>query len=85
MIGSVFAALFIFATGILPFLTALSGDPLAISALVLIILSRALSAASSAGRVRDSLLHPLSAALFLYLLYFSWRNRGKTQWKGRTL
>jgi cellulose synthase/poly-beta-1,6-N-acetylglucosamine synthase-like glycosyltransferase len=85
IIGSVFAALFIVATGILPFLAALSGDGLAISALVLIILSRALSASSSAGRVRDSLLHPLSAALFLYLLYFSWRNRGKTQWKGRTL
>ena len=85
LMGSIVAAFFIFATGIFPFLAALTGDALAISALVLIVLSRALSASSSAGRVRDSILHPLSAAFFLYLLYFSWRNRGKTQWKGRTL
>jgi hypothetical protein len=83
--GSFFAALFIAATGILPFLYALSGNLLAIAALIAIIGTRIMSAAASSTRLRDSLLHPLSSALFIYLLYFSWRNRGKTQWKGRTL
>jgi hypothetical protein len=43
------------------------------------------SAAASGTRIRDAFLHPISALLFIYLLYFSWSNRGKTQWKGRTL
>ncbi|CAN2191851.1 COG1215 Glycosyltransferases, probably involved in cell wall biogenesis [Candidatus Nanopelagicaceae bacterium] len=83
--GSIFAALFIAATGILPLLYSLDGNILAIAALIAIIGTRFISAAASSTRLRDSILHPLSSALFIYLLYFSWRNRGKTQWKGRTL
>jgi glycosyltransferase involved in cell wall biosynthesis len=84
-IGSVVAALFMVFTGVLPFIYSLNGNLLAIAALVAIIGSRVISAAASASRIRDSFLHPASAALFIYLLYFSWSNRGKTQWKGRTL
>jgi cellulose synthase/poly-beta-1,6-N-acetylglucosamine synthase-like glycosyltransferase len=83
--GSIFAALFIAATGIIPLLYCLDGNLLAFAALMAIIGTRFISAAASSTRLRDSLLHPLSSALFIYLLYFSWRNRGKTQWKGRTL
>ena len=83
--GSIFAAIFIAATGILPLLYSLDGDLIAIAALIAIIGTRFISAAASSTRLRDSILHPLSSALFIYLLYFSWRNRGKTQWKGRTL
>jgi len=85
IVGSIFAALFIAATGILPLLYSLDGNLLAIAALLAIIGTRFVSAAASSTRLRDSILHPLSSALFIYLLYFSWRNRGKTQWKGRTL
>jgi cellulose synthase/poly-beta-1,6-N-acetylglucosamine synthase-like glycosyltransferase len=83
--GSLVAALFIFLTGVLPFIYSLSGNLLAIGALLAIVGSRMISAAASSSRLRDSFLHPVSAALFIYLLYYSWSNRGKTQWKGRTL
>lgn len=83
--GSVVAALFMIFTGVLPFIYSLHGNLLAIGALVAITGSRMISAAASSSRIRDSFLHPASAVLFIYLLYFSWSNRGKTQWKGRTL
>ena len=73
------------ATGLIPFFYSLDGDLLAIGALIAIIATRVISALSSASRIRDSFLHPASVLLFIYLLYFSWSNRGKTQWKGRTV
>jgi cellulose synthase/poly-beta-1,6-N-acetylglucosamine synthase-like glycosyltransferase len=83
--GSVIAALFVGATALLPLIYALNGDLLAIAALLAIIGTRIISAGASGTRLRDAFLHPISASLFIYLLYFSWSNRGKTQWKGRTL
>jgi cellulose synthase/poly-beta-1,6-N-acetylglucosamine synthase-like glycosyltransferase len=83
--GALFAALFIAATGIFPFLYALTGNLLAAGAALAIIGTRLVSAAASSTRLRDSFLHPFSALLFIYLLYFSWRNKGKVQWKGRTV
>lgn len=85
IIGSVIAALFVGATALMPAIFAIDGDPLAAGALFAIIGTRAISAAASGTRLRDALLHPISALLFIYLLYFSWRNRGRAQWKGRTL
>ena len=85
IIGSVIAALFIFSTGVIPFFYAIDGDLLAIAALIAILGTRLVSASASAAKLRDSFLHPLSSLLFIYLLYFSWINRGKSQWKGRTL
>ena len=83
--GAIFAATFIAATGIVPIFYALTGNLLALAASLAIIGTRFISAASSSTRLRDSFLHPLSAALFIYLLYFSWRNKGRVQWKGRTV
>jgi glycosyltransferase involved in cell wall biosynthesis len=83
--GAILASLFMATTGILPLFYSLSGNLIAVTALLAIIGTRFISAAASSTRLRDSILHPLSSALFIYLLYFSWRNRGKTQWKGRTL
>ena len=85
LIGSVIAATFMASTSILPFIFTLTGNLLALAALMAIIGTRIVSAAASGTRIRDAFLHPLSAALFIYLLYFSWSNRGKSQWKGRTL
>ena len=83
--GSIIAAIFMAATGVLPLLYAFDGDLLATAALMAIISTRLISAISSGSRLRDSFLHPASVAIFIYLLYFSWSNRGKTQWKGRTV
>ena len=83
--GSIVAAIFMVATGVLPLIYALDGDLLALSALIAIIATRLISAISSGSRMRDSFLHSASVVIFIYLLYFSWSNRGKTQWKGRTV
>jgi cellulose synthase/poly-beta-1,6-N-acetylglucosamine synthase-like glycosyltransferase len=85
IVGSAIAALFVGASALLPFFSALNGNLLGLAALLAIIGTRIVSAAASGTRIRDAFLHPISAALFIYLLYFSWSNRGKTQWKGRTL
>jgi glycosyltransferase involved in cell wall biosynthesis len=85
LLGSIVAAFFMVATGLLPLFYAFDGDLLAIGALIAIIATRLISAISSGSRIRDSFLHPASVAIFIYLLYFSWINRGKTQWKGRTV
>lgn len=83
--GAIFAAFLIYLTGVLPLLYSFDGNLLAIAALCAIIGTRIISAVSASTRVRDALLHPASSALFLYLLYYSWRNRRTVQWKGRTL
>lgn len=83
--GAIVASLFMTMSGILPLFYALSGNFLALIALVAIIATRALSALASSSRLRDSLLHPISALLFLYLLYYSWSHRSQVQWKGRTV
>jgi cellulose synthase/poly-beta-1,6-N-acetylglucosamine synthase-like glycosyltransferase len=85
LLGSLVAALFVGATVLFPLASSLDGDLLSMAALIAIIGTRVVSAAASGTRVRDAFLHPISAMLFIYLLYFSWSNRGKTQWKGRTL
>lgn len=81
--GSIFVAIFMLFTGFLPFLFALQGDSYAIGACIAIIVTRIVSAFSASTRIRDALLHPLSALLFTYLLYFSWLHRKSAQWKGR--
>ncbi len=85
ILGSLIAALFIGATALLPLFSATDGNLLGFAALLAIVGTRIVSAAASGTRIRDAFLHPVSALLFIYLLYFSWSNRGKTQWKGRTL
>lgn len=85
VLGSLIAATFFVVTAIVPTLFALTGDIFAIAALVAIISTRVVSAEISQSRRRDSFLHPLSALLFLHLLYFSWAHRSEAQWKGRSV
>ena len=85
ILGSLIAAIFIGATALFPLFSSLNGNLLGFAALIAIVGTRIVSAAASGTRIRDAFLHPVSALLFIYLLYFSWSNRGKTQWKGRTL
>ena len=84
-IGSAGAITFLFATGIAPVIIWFSGNPLGFFAYEFMVITRMLSAARSRGRVIDSFLHPISCAILIYLIIYSWRARGVVAWKGRTL
>lgn len=83
--GSAGAITFLFLTGIVPVLAWFSGNPIGFFAYSFVVFTRVLSAIRSHGRILDSLLHPFSSALLIYLIIYSWRHRGKVTWKGRTL
>jgi glycosyltransferase involved in cell wall biosynthesis len=85
VIGALIASLFMIFSALLPLFFAITGNLLGIAALIAVIATRFLSALTSSSRVRDAILHPLSAILFLYLLYYSWSHRSHIQWKGRTV
>jgi glycosyltransferase involved in cell wall biosynthesis len=85
VIGTIFVTLFMVVSAIVPLLYSISGNFLALAALAALIATRLLSAHSSSSRKRDSFLHPISALLFLYLLYYSWSHRSRVQWKGRNV
>jgi glycosyltransferase involved in cell wall biosynthesis len=84
-IGAFAAILFIFTTGIAPLLVWFSGNPIGLFTYEVIVITRMVSAKRSGGRIIDSFLHPISSAILIYLIIYSWRARGKVQWKGRTL
>jgi glycosyltransferase involved in cell wall biosynthesis len=84
-IGAIFTIALLFFTGIFPIIALMAGSSNALYALEFVILSRLISARVSNGRIIDSLLHPLSSALLIYLIFYSWLARGKVQWKGRTV
>jgi hypothetical protein len=50
-----------------------------------VLVSRVLSAKITRSNIFDSLLHPISATLLIYLIIYSWLMRGRIQWKGRTV
>jgi glycosyltransferase involved in cell wall biosynthesis len=83
--GSAAAIAFLFITGIAPVIAWFAGHPLGFFAYQFIVMTRALSAARSRGRILDSILHPISCAVLIYLIIYSWRARGVVAWKGRTL
>jgi glycosyltransferase involved in cell wall biosynthesis len=83
--GSLVAITFLFLTGILPLLAAITGFTAGFYALEFVIISRIIAARVSGGRFLDSFLHPISTLMLIYLIFYSWSARGKVQWKGRTL
>jgi glycosyltransferase involved in cell wall biosynthesis len=85
VIGALFVTAFMALSAIIPLIHSFSGNFLALAALSAIIASRLLSAYSSSSRIRDCFLHPISAILFIYLLYYSWSHRSQVKWKGRTI
>jgi cellulose synthase/poly-beta-1,6-N-acetylglucosamine synthase-like glycosyltransferase len=84
-IGTVVALVFIFVTGILPVILICNGYLTGWFIYAYIVFSREISAIRSRGNPVYAFLHPLSSALLIYLIIYSWRNRGKVQWKGRTV
>ena len=83
--GTILAIAFILATGVLPIILILMGSLWGWIALELIVLSRIISASLSNGRIIDSIMHPLSSIMLVYLIIYSWSVRKSVQWKGRTL
>jgi len=84
-IGTVIAIAFLFATGILPVLMILNGYLIGWLIYLYMVFSREISAIRSRSNPLFAFLHPLSSALLIYLIIYSWRNRGTIQWKGRTV
>lgn len=84
-VGAVVASTFIAITGIFPLILALRGSLVAAIAFLLIAFTRVLSALRAKTNPIYALLHPVSSALLIYLIAYSWRKRGKIQWKGRTV
>ena len=83
--GSVSAILLLFLTGVAPLVLALTGSIWGWIAFTSMTVTRILSAHRSRMRILDSLLHPISSTLLIYLILYSYLNRGDVQWKGRTV
>jgi cellulose synthase/poly-beta-1,6-N-acetylglucosamine synthase-like glycosyltransferase len=84
-LGSLIAITFLFITGVLPVLLILNGYLTGWFIYLYIAFSREISAIRSRGNPLYAFLHPLSSALLIYLIIYSWRKRGSIQWKGRTV
>ena len=83
--GSLCAIFFIFLTGIAPLVFALTGSIWGWVAFVLIAGTRILNAIRSRSRIIDSLFHPISSTLLIYLIIYSYLMRGEISWKGRAI
>ena len=84
-IGTVIAIAFIFVTGIVPVILILNGYLIGWFIYLYIAFSREISAIRSRSNPLYAFLHPISSALLIYLIIYSWRKRGTIQWKGRTV
>jgi cellulose synthase/poly-beta-1,6-N-acetylglucosamine synthase-like glycosyltransferase len=83
--GSLALAAVMAISGLLPFIYSFFDSTMAEAALLLVIASRIVSAISSRSLIIDSLLHPISTILFIYLLIYSNFFHSKITWKGRAI
>jgi glycosyltransferase involved in cell wall biosynthesis len=83
--GCVVAISFLFITGIAPLIAGITGSNIGWYALYAVTLTRTMSAIKVGKNGLDAFLHPLSSALLIYLIIYSWVMRGRVQWKGRTI
>jgi glycosyltransferase involved in cell wall biosynthesis len=86
-IGAVLAAVILFATSILPITLGLSGETLGWYGYFALVTSRLLVALKTDSVISSASLHPLSAGLWIYLIFISWyrKGRGELIWRGRHL
>jgi len=85
VLGSAIAIAFIFLTAIAPLIAGIAGYSIGWYACAAVTLTRAMSAIKVGKTGLDAFLHPISSALLIYLIIYSWMMRGQVQWKGRTL
>jgi len=84
-IGAAFVIAFLFVSSIAPLLFGLAGNIYGWLGFFLITLTRLMSALKSRGRLLDIFLHPISVALLIYLILYSYAVRNTVQWKGRSV
>ena len=83
--GSFLAIVFLLVTGVLPLISALLGSPWGVITFTVIMCTRIISALRFHGRILDSLFHPISSIVLIYLIIYSYLKRGEMTWKGRAL
>lgn len=83
--GSALAITFLFLTGIAPLIAGITGSAIGWYAYAAVTLTRVMSSIKTGKNPLAALLHPISSALLIYLIIYSWLMRGQVQWKGRTL
>lgn len=81
--GSLAAIAFLFLTGIAPLIAGITGSNIGWYAFGAVTLTRTMSAIKVGKSGVDGFLHPVSSALLIYLIIYSWMMRGEIQWKGR--
>lgn len=86
-LGSAFVVLILFATSILPIILGLSGYIFGWYGYFASVVSRLLVAWKTNSVVSSASLHPISAAIWIYLILLSWyrKGRGELTWRGRNL
>ena len=86
-IGSFVTAIYLLATGVLPFILALSGFRTAWIAYFLVVISRYVSALRTRSTPSTALLHPLSIFALVLLIKLSWWKKLTHQlvWRGRSV
>lgn len=86
LLGSISAAVFLFISGMLPLLLALSGYRAAWIGYFFLVLSRYISAWRT-RTMSAALLHPLGVATLIVLIARSWylKGSGKLTWRGRSV
>ena len=85
ILGSALAITFLFLTGIAPLIAGITGSSIGWYAYAAVTLTRVMSSIKTGKNPLAALLHPISSALLIYLIIYSWLMRGQVQWKGRTL
>jgi hypothetical protein len=83
--GSIAVAILVALSGIVPFLFSFGGSTVATISLLLVIASRFISAIAFRSLLIDALLHPISALIFIYLLFYSNFYGSTITWKDRPL
>lgn len=85
-LGSILTSVFLFVTGVLPFLLAISGYTAGWIGYFLVVLSRYVSALRTRS-FSAALLHPLSILTLIILISQSWHQKstGKLTWRGRSV
>ena len=83
--GSIAVAILVALSGVVPFIFSFGSSTLATISLLLVIASRVISAIAFRSLLIDALLHPVSAVIFIYLLFYSNFYGSKITWKDRPL
>ena len=87
LLGAAIASALLIVTSILPFAIGLAGSLVGWINYCALVVTRLLVAMRTRSTVSSALLHPLSAALWIYLIALSWlrKSRGELAWRGRSL